>query len=123
MDKLPPDHQCVFPKKDALILWTLNDSYEIDELKVYEIVSPQRAKSLTNNCERVKSIIYSSGNCYSDWEEWTLEDILLDIFKYMIADKEVLRRIFIQLGKIQEFSFRLSYFNGDYWGIQKKESE
>lgn len=121
-DRLPPDHQCIFPKSDARILWTLNEKFEIKEFKIYEICSSQRAESLFRNCQRVKTHIYSSGNCYSDWKEWTLEDVLLDVFKYIIADKDVLRMIFIQLGKIEEWSLRLSFFNGDYWGIQKKKA-
>ncbi len=116
--KLPLSPQMIFPKKDARIFWTLNEDQKVDNYKVYNIYSPNKAQILYEELSIRKIVTLSSGNCYSDWDEYTLEDCVLEIFKYLIQDQETLKEIFIELGKIEEWSERLSYFNGNFWGVR-----
>ena len=118
-NKLTNSEQYIFPKKDARIIWTLDKDKMIEQYAVYEVCSDQRLQNLHELFRLKKISDFSSGNCYSDWNEWTLEDCLLCIFKYPVPNYDILKEIYKELGKIEEFSKRLSYFNGNYWGVDR----
>jgi hypothetical protein len=117
-NKLPPSHQYIFAKKNARILWTLDENQRIDDYKVYDICYAEREEKLSGLLSR-DTCEFSSGNCFSDWDKWILEDCILEIFKWVVLDENILKQIFRELGKIQEFSERLSYFNGNFWDIPR----
>lgn len=118
-----------FPKKNARILWCLDKEEKIIDLAVFRIVHQSdfpnyngflhkqecQIEALEHYYKKFK--IYTGGQVYSDWEDWSLADVLLMIFKYVVKEKEVLEMIFVELGKIDEFAIQLANFNNNYWNL------
>lgn len=118
---LPTSQSKIIDKKNALIVWTLDENNCISDYAVYEYNRNQPVHENSNcpfwDLEKERIFPYSSGNCWANWNEWKLEDCLLEIFKYPTNNFEIIDKIFIELGKIYEWSERLSHFNKYYWDL------
>ena len=90
-------------KKNARILWQCENGQMIN-LIVGEFTTPGEHHHLYD--------IYSFdiGNCLSDWEDWTLSDVLIKIFVSYIVPVDLRIKILFQLTKIKEFRDDLAFW-------------
>jgi len=96
--ELPPSACCFgMPKANAWILWLIDKKGLIIDLKVYEVIREDefhREKVYEYIKMRMGGTPYLDiGNCCSDWEKWTLENIF---FKFGIQNKFKSRKILIR---------------------------
>ena len=107
-NNLPPTGRVdTFPKKDAWIVWTTNKEGLINDFVVYFRLASDEyhimkvANYVDSNC---KTSYKDIGNCNSNWEEFTLSDLLLKFFlQYGFEDEQVAICAMEQLMFIEEF--------------------
>jgi hypothetical protein len=88
-------------KKDARICFLKDDKFRIKDFRVYECAN-QADRDLIRSLIKVPYSDY--GNAHSDWDEWSLQDVILAIFKYPVPTYELVERVFQELYKIEEWS-------------------
>lgn len=87
-----------FPKEHARILWNINlKNGEVKDLLVEDF----------KNCEE-KQYLYKEynldiGNCLSDWDGWTLTDVLLKIFCGNDVIFDLRKKVLLELSKVEEW--------------------
>jgi hypothetical protein len=96
------------PKSNAWIIWIVDDEGLIIDLQVYEVdknIEYHREKVFDYVQSRMGKTPYLDiGNCSSDWDEWTLEDILFKFgFQYGFKTRKIMIRSLERLSAIKEW--------------------
>lgn len=108
MQELPPSGVSYgIHKKNAWILFLTKDG-KISDLQVYEVlreVEGHAEKACAYIELRMPKTAFSDfGNCLSDWDQWTLQDVLFKVgFQYGFVDRKTMIRCLDRLAYIQEW--------------------
>jgi len=92
-----------YPKKDIRILYDMKNG-KLDDLIVEEFIDPSDKQFLYRSYSR------DFGNCLSDWDEWTLSDILIKIFAGIEVPKSLVKKILLELSKVDEWRPELAHW-------------
>lgn len=88
-------------KAHVRILWIAKDCV-IEDLVVEEF------SESNNQYILYEKYTHDIGNCLSNWEEWTLADVLLKIFVSYQVPYEVRKKVLLELSKVDEWRPLLS---------------
>lgn len=83
-------------KKNARILYQLENG-KIFDLIVEEFINPG------DNHHLYRVFSRDIGNCLSDWEKWTLADVLMATFISYEIPFNLRKKVLFELSKIKEF--------------------
>lgn len=106
MDKLPqPLSQPPYDKKRCWIVWLMNEKEQITDIEIYETF-PSNPGKVGEYLEFKlgKKSYYDCGNCWSDWDKWTLQDLFHKFgFQHEWEDQSMRFKFLKKLGEINEF--------------------
>lgn len=99
------------PQKDAIIFWNEKDNRITDFLVLYEFTEEDIEKGSQDNDyirQKAKSMSYSAGNAFADWEKCTPAYIIFEfLLTRRFASADYFLRAFDELMKINEVSSEL----------------
>lgn len=91
----------LYNKKDIRILWNVDEKGDVLELVVGEFKKPFFPESLYNRFQ------YNIGNSLCNWSEWTLSDVLINLFVQKKCHNPKL--VVKELLKVKEWEDDLAY--------------
>lgn len=94
-----------FPMKNARILFQCKNG-QIQDLIVEEFTEENTEKKQY----LYKKYSFDIGNCLSDWNEWTLSDVLIKIFVSYGVPFEIRKKILFELSKVEEWRPHLAFW-------------
>jgi hypothetical protein len=98
-------HTEVFDKKDIRILYEFNrDTRKMTGFLVAYFPDP----SYNQQLYRVYSCDF--GNCNSDWDEWTLTDVLVKVFVSLHVPFNLREKILLELCKVKEWRPEIAHW-------------
>ena len=115
--KLPiPLTQAPYAKKDSWIIWLENEKCQIYDFEIYETFPKKYPGRVSSYIEQYVKRYNDIGNCMSDWDQWTLQDIFFKFgFQQEYVDRETQLMVLDKLAKIKEFKSSIEeykkYFN------------
>jgi hypothetical protein len=112
--KLPQSEQYIIRKKDAYLVWTCDENdYTITDFRVYDMSTDLQKEK---RWQSLQKYIYSDVgmNC-AWWGDMTLLDVLIRLFNAPIKEKGLVKQIWKELGKIQEWTEGLGRSNEYFW--------
>lgn len=96
------------PKKHAIITWTKDDSFMINDFSVYYVPTDYHIHDLAMELRGIPR--GDIGRHCAGWDEMTFSSVLLRLLCYWPTDKEVQCRILKELSKIEEWSEEIDTF-------------
>ncbi len=108
----PPLSYGLYKKENCWICWLENEKGEVYSIEVYETSSENPGRVYRYLEHRLgKKAYLDIGNCLSDWNEWTLQDIFHKIgFLLKWESHDVKIRFLHRLGEIEEFSKQIERY-------------